>query len=361
MVVLAMARRYGQALLGVLLLSGGWAVLINVTNVLTAPALKGAHSAVFAYNLLNVFFGLGALVTPLLAAMLIRRAGYTTGLVVLALVILPPAALALHVQHDSLLPNAGEIAGIGDLLGNPMLWLLGIALCFYGPLESSVAAWATTYLSDKGLSETRASGMLTLFWLAFMVGRLLAAFTLPPGSESLAIIWLAVGCIVLLGTMVASGSRGLSTAAVIGTGLVFGPVFPTLIALLSQYVPAALFGRAVGIFFAIGAIGWVLIPMAIGAYAARTSVQRGFSIATASAVALLVIMLVIHNGWFPGARSKSISIGPTSATEPLLCVSAPRVRAAGERPNQPLLLTTEGTENTERIQIVSPCSPCSPW
>jgi MFS family permease len=116
--------------------------------------------------------------------------------------------------------------------------------------------------------------------------------------------------------MVASGSRGLSTAAVIGTGLVFGPVFPTLIALLSQYVPAALFGRAVGIFFAIGAIGWVLIPMAIGAYAARTSVQRGFSIAAASAVALLVIMLVIHNGWFPGARSKQASL-----LRPTPCVS----------------------------------------
>jgi fucose permease len=199
------------------------------------------------------------------------------------------------------------IAGVRDLLGNPMVWLLGIALCFYGPLESSVAAWATTYLSDQGLSESRASAMLTFFWLTFMVGRLLAAFTLPPGSESLVLTWLAVGCIVLLGTMVVSGSRRLSIIGVIGTGLVFGPVFPTLIALLSQHVPVALFGRAVGVFFAIGSIGWVLIPAAIGAYAARTSVQRGFSIATASAVGLLVIMLAIHNGWFTDARSKHVS------------------------------------------------------
>jgi fucose permease len=307
MVVLALARRYGQALLGVLLLSGGWSVLVNVTNVLTAPALQGTHSPAFAFNLLNVFFGLGALVTPLLSAGLIRQAGYTAGLVALALLILPPAAIALHVQHDSLDPAIGMIAGVRDLLGNPMVWLLGIALCFYGPLESSVAAWATTYLSDQGLSESRASAMLTFFWLTFMVGRLLAAFTLPPGSESLVLTWLAVGCIVLLGTMVVSGSRRLSIIGVIGTGLVFGPVFPTLIALLSQHVPVALFGRAVGVFFAIGSIGWVLIPAAIGAYAARTSVQRGFSIATASAVGLLVIMLAIHNGWFTDARSKHVS------------------------------------------------------
>jgi MFS transporter, FHS family, glucose/mannose:H+ symporter len=333
MVVLAIARRYGQALLAVLLLSGGWSVLVNVTNVLTAPALQGTHSAAFAFNLLNVFFGLGALVTPLLATGLIRQAGYTAGLVVLALLILPPAAIALHVQHDSLLPAIGEIAGAGELLDNPMVWLLGIGLCFYGPLESSVAAWATTYLSDKGLSETRASGMLTLFWLTFMIGRLMAAFALPPGSESLVLTWLAAGCIVLLGTMVASGSRRLSIVAVIGTGLVFGPVFPTLIALLSQYVPVTLFGRAVGVFFAIGAIGWVLIPAAIGAYAARTSVQRGFSIATASAVGLLVIMLAIHNGWFTSVRSKQVSDADKGAVRHAV-LAAPDVARSLSKPFQ---------------------------
>jgi putative oxidoreductase len=55
----------------------------------------------------------------------IWRAGYTAGLGALALLILPPAAVALHVQHDSLLTAISEIAGTSDLLDNPMVWLLG--------------------------------------------------------------------------------------------------------------------------------------------------------------------------------------------------------------------------------------------
>jgi MFS family permease len=153
---------------------------------------------------------------------------------------------------------------------------------------------------------------------------------------------------MLLGTMVASGSRGLSIAAVIGAGFVFGPVFPTLIALMSQYVPAALFGRAVGIFFAIGSIGWVLIPMAIGAYAARTSVQRGFSIAMASAGALLVIMLVIHNGWFTGARSK-----PTSMRRSGTILAAPALlRSDDLGPSSPAGLIGRETPRGRRPDLI---------
>jgi hypothetical protein len=64
--------------------------------------------------------------------------------------------------------------------------------------------------------------------------------------------------------------------------------------------------------------------MAIGAYAARTSVQRGFSIATASAGALLVIMLVIHNGWFTSAKPKAVSMRQPSGMVLLIEPSSTR-------------------------------------
>ena len=48
-------------------------------------------------------------------------------------------------------------------------------------------------------------------------------------------------------------------------------------------------GRAVGLLFAISGLGWTLIPMAIGAYAQRTNVQRGFLIAVGSAIGLLLV------------------------------------------------------------------------
>jgi hypothetical protein len=50
-------------------------------------------------------------------------------------------------------------------------------------------------------------------------------------------------------------------------------------------VQPSLHGRVVGLFFCIGGIGWTGIPILIGAYARRTSVQRAFVIATACGVA----------------------------------------------------------------------------
>src|SRR5262245_55882176 len=71
--VLAQARNYAWALLAVLLLGGAWSVLINVGNVLTPVAFaRGPRDEAYAFNLANVYFGLGAFLTPLMVALLLR-------------------------------------------------------------------------------------------------------------------------------------------------------------------------------------------------------------------------------------------------------------------------------------------------
>jgi fucose permease len=73
---------------------------------------------------------------------------------------------------------------------------------------------------------------------------------------------------------------------VVLAGGILGPIFPTLIAILLSHVQPSLHGRVVGLFFSIGGIGWTAIPILIGAYARRSSVQRAFLIATACAMVL---------------------------------------------------------------------------
>ena len=80
--------------------------------------------------------------------------------------------------------------------------------------------------------------------------------------------------------------------------LLLGPIFPTLIAILLRHVQSSLHGRVVGIFFCVGGIGWMAIPMLICAYAKRTSVQRSFLIAAACA-ALLTGLRVARHGSLP--------------------------------------------------------------
>jgi fucose permease len=299
--LLGRARNYPSALAAVVLLSGAWSLLINVGNVLVVPAFGGGgQSEAFATNLANVFFGLGAFLTPLAAAFLLRHLTFAMALGLVGGLALVPAVLALGVDFASLgpAPDPKTPAGtmwqeLGNLLSDPMLWLLGLALFFYGPLEASMAGWATTFLGDKGLSEGAAANLLSAFWLTFMASRLVTAFSLPHGLEAVFVFELALLSVAVLLGVVVSKTQALAVGAVAAAGLVFGPIFPTLMAILLGHFPATVHGRAVGLFFAIGGIGWTVIPILIGAYARRTSVQRGFVIAVAAAVGLSGLALLL--------------------------------------------------------------------
>jgi hypothetical protein len=310
LVILARSGRYWSALLAVLLLSAGWSALINVLNVGMQAAFGGSET--YAMNFGNFFFGLGAFLTPLAIAFLLRRTGLAPAVLVLAAFALVSGLLAFGVDFKELTGTAGApaaaegaAAGIGVLLCHPIMWLCALALLFYAPLEATMAAWATTYLGGKGISEGTAATFLSGFWLAFMGSRLGTALTtaylentsrMPEQGPTLLIVVLSGLCLLVWAAVVFSRSRGLAITLVIAAGLVYGPIFPTLVgALLNNLAEyKALHGRAVGLFFAIGGIGWTVIPMLIGAYAQKRGVQQGFRVAAAAAAGLLAMALALH-------------------------------------------------------------------
>ncbi len=294
LVVLAGARNYRTALLGVLLLSAGWSYLVNVGNVLTPAAFPG-ESRAFSTNLANVFFGLGAFLTPVATSILVGAFSLKRTLILLAVFALVPGLLSLTTDFALLREtDPGADRGSKQLLDNPYLWMLGLALFFYGPLEASMGAWATTYLGDQGFKEGTAANLLSAFWLAFMAGRVITAFTIVRGFEESLVLCLAITSVLVLGGIVMIKSREPAAGLVVLAGLVFGPIFPTLMALLLGHFHPSVQGRAVGIFFAIGGIGWTVIPMLIGSYARRTSVQKAFSIGVGAALGLCAVALALN-------------------------------------------------------------------
>jgi len=301
--VLGTAGRYWSAVVGVLLFSAAWAAVINVVNPLAVIVF--GKPEVFATNLACFFFGIGAFVTPLAVAFLLRGVGLARALLLLAAFALVPAALAGGVDFSALAPAAGEegaaseaAPGMVSLLRDPVMWLLILAFLFYGPLEAATGAWTTTYLGDNGVSEKAASTLLSAFWATYTVSRLVAALTvygvkLSAGAQRGLILAFALASVVVLSGIVRGRGRGVAIAMVIAAGLVFGPIFPTIMGVLLGHLPKSVHGRAVGLLFAIGGIGTATIPAAMGAYAKRTSVQRGFLIAVGSAVGLSAVALIL--------------------------------------------------------------------
>ena len=304
LVVLGVARRYWAALVGIVLLSAGWSAIVNVINPVAVIAFGGSEA--FSMNLACFCFGAGAFVTPLAVGFLLKRVGLTRALVILAGSLAVPIVLAAVADYSLLATPAAEgtaeareaAAGIGRLLRDPVMWLCTLAFLFYGPLEAATGAWTTTYLRDNGWSEGASSSLLSAFWLSYTFSRLatalgVSAIGLPEGGERVMILVLGAVATVVLAGIVFGRGRGTALAMVIAAGIIFGPIFPTLMAVLLGHFDPSLHGRAVGLMFSIGGIGTVTIPAAMGAYAKRTSVQRGFLIAVGSALALTVVALIL--------------------------------------------------------------------
>lgn len=299
--MLATLATYRGALLAVLVLGTGWSALVNVLNVTSPPAFlpqeETSRRMSYAMNMGDFIFGMGAFLTPIAVALLIPKVRLERTFIILAALAVAPLLLGLGVDWERLVPASTETVaeGLAILLTDGIVWLCCLAFFCHVPIEASVATWATTLMTDKGVSERRASGLLSVFWLTFMGSRLLTALALPVGKDMLLVTVLAALCVAFTLGIAFSRAAWMTCAMVIVAGMVLGPIFPTVLAILLSHVQPSLHGRVVGMFFCVGGVGWTVVPILIGARAKRTSVERAFLIAAGSAIALTGLCAALFN------------------------------------------------------------------
>ena len=292
---LAMSRTVLHAFGSVLAIGIGGACLSMGSTVLMRSAFFPNNEAA-SQNLGNVFFALGALLTPTVAHQLTNRLGHRRAFILLAAVCLLPALTgALTTRQAFELPNTGQ-ADLGRVFSHPLLWLAALVFFLYGPLEGTLGTWATRYLSELGYSTRRAAWVLAGFWLSFLLGRLGAAFlerdlARSSAAQSWVMVLLALAAGVCLGNL--SGARKGFTPALglFLIGACLGPIFPTLVGVLfADLRPER--GTAYGAMFALGATGnFVLLPL-IGAYTRRQNVQRALRVPMITALLLALAAFV---------------------------------------------------------------------
>jgi fucose permease len=292
---LALGQNYRWALLAVLLVGIGGACL-STSSVVLMPQAFFPDQAAASLNLGNVFFGLGALITPALVDLLLHTVRFRWTLAVLALICLAPAVVALFVSGSQLPAPAPQ----GDLIAvfhNPLLWLSGLVFFLYAPLEFAIGTWATTYLTDHRYRPSRAAWLLSGFWLTFFAGRLGMAFLeggdiLPRESEPWVILFLALLSAVALGNLAGASTKGNAGLGLLVLGAFLGPIFPTLMGGVFTAFPERR-GTAYGAVFAIGSVGSLLMAPIIGRRARATSVQQSLRLLMLLALGLTFAALVL--------------------------------------------------------------------
>ena len=291
--ILISAKSYRIAVFGCIILGMSSMCLDTVGNTLLPYVLFNGQNAPAALNLGNSFYGLGAFATPFLVGLLLKKIGYKVTGNIFAFIFFVPFIFAVMANSYPQIPAGFSFAEAVKLLGNKIIISAALSLFCYVGIEMAMGGWISSYLNDIGFSEKRSNYLLSVFWISLMISRILAAGFVTPAIEILTITILSCGAVVSISLMVMAKSKGMGACAVILTGLVFGPIFPTVISVMfSKIENTALHGSAFGISFAIGLLGASIIPAAIGVLAKKQSIQKSLKLAIVTAV-ILVIMIVI--------------------------------------------------------------------
>lgn len=275
-------------LLAVLGLGGG--IVVTGANALVSDVSATRRGTML--NLLNLFFGLGGLLTPLITADLLHddavRMCYVAGAM---------ATIALIINAIAPMPKpTGErgfkASEIGLVVGRPALYLLSLFLFLYVACEVGVWNWLVGYLTDvRKLDATTARHILSLgFALGLLIGRVVVSRILINVSALQVTLGAAVAMAITTFWMLQSTSPSAAWVAVFCAGMAMAPMFPTTLAMVGDAFPR-MTATAMGIVITCGWLGLAVSSPIIGDVAHAKGLGTALLLLPAFSAAMIVVNL----------------------------------------------------------------------
>lgn len=283
------APGYRTILILLFLLGAGGGIVVTGANALVSD-VSIAHRGT-ALNLVNLFFGLGGLVTPFLSANLFKNNWVRLCYTVASLTV---ATLLIQVFTKMPAPTGAArfiFADAGHLMGRPLLLLLGLFLFLYVSCEVGVWNWLPRHLIAQGLPESQALNILSLgFALGLLIGRVGISPILmhaPAVDVTLAAsIAMAVTTFLMLRTNKPVAAAGLVFLA----GLSMAPVFPTTLAIVGNLFPS-MTGTSMGFVMTCGWVGLAVSSRIIGGIAGGDPLRLKKALLVIPGFAVLMVAL----------------------------------------------------------------------
>jgi FHS family glucose/mannose:H+ symporter-like MFS transporter len=283
----AVAHSYTSSAMPALLLGCGGGGLNTSTNALISDLYHERRGPML--NVLGIFYGIGALCIPLLAATItahfsVRRqllccGGLAAACALLFLVLrFPPAATAQNFSWRETL-HVARYPGV--------LVLAFLLFCQSGN-EASIAGWTSTYAGEAGFTARTATFILAAYWAALMTGRLAAAQLLKSISKERLVLASGIGSLLGAGLLLANRSIVMLGSGVLVLGFSYAGVFPTALAIAGDSY-RKLSGTVFGLIFGIALVGGMSFPWAVGQLSQAWGVRYGMMVPLVGAAAICVL------------------------------------------------------------------------
>ncbi len=243
-------------------------------------------------NYLHAFFGVGALIGPVVASGLLSIywdwssifliwAAVTLLLLVGFILFFQQQPAQASVQEsgeeksESQEPERAANNGLLAALKLPIVWLATLYLFVYCGVETNLGNWGYSFLlENRHEQELLAGWIVSGYWMGLTLGR----FTFNDVAKRLRIstsgmMYYAIGG-TLLGLLILMVLPGI-VADVLGfvlIGFSLGPIYPTTVALVPRLVPAPIIATTIGFLIGLSTLGIALFPWFAGVLAQYSSI-----------------------------------------------------------------------------------------
>ncbi|WP_084556951.1 MFS transporter [Hamadaea tsunoensis] len=285
------------ALAGLILVQLGIGYATGIMESALNAYLTELPDAPTLINRLHAFFGVGALLGPILAAQLVAAASWMLAWLVLALIgagfLVAYLVVFPRTRPQDSPPPGGQLraalSGRGVLLGTGLL-------AVYVGLELGIGNWAYTYLTEyRGLPALLAGYAVSGYWLGLTLGRfLINPFAVRIGATTTTTMYACFGGVlvtIVLAWM--SPSAALTSAALIPLGFFLGPIFPTTMAIAPQLTTPRLVPTAIGVMNAGSLVGGAALPWLAGTVTQEVGLWTLLPFAAILGIGQLVVWLPI--------------------------------------------------------------------
>ncbi|HEX2954760.1 MAG TPA: MFS transporter [Bacillota bacterium] len=247
---------------------GGFEVGINASCSSMNASNKGN-----AMSLLHFFYGIGAIVGPLLSTLCLRVFHHWR--IVFGLAFFLPILVIFALRPVEIPKESPDKTGPNNFsYRDAFLWVCAAFILVYAGIEISIQGWIADYWqSIAGEIALPASIIASVFWIALTIGRLFSGRLADRIGLSRFLMMTSFGSIGLTLVWSVQGSPPITLGAVFILGLSLAGIFPTLMASATSHYPGRA-GMVTAFISFFASLGGFFIPAAIGKITDSTGISK---------------------------------------------------------------------------------------
>ena len=288
-----LAHSFGWLLVAFALIGAGGGAMETVASALAADLFPERWAAIL--NTIQVAFGAGAVISPLLAHRLLTAGTDWHTLFFaasLANFVLLAGLSALPVPKTTHNSEALDGAALRRIIRQPVFLALCGCQALYVGAETGFSSWLPSYFDHLPHGAAWSGLVVSAFWAAATVGRAtvgsgVRGLSLPRLAGSLAVGGATLAALTLL-----PNTPGLVLLGVLGTGLFFSGIFGLVLAESGERFPRSS-GTVFGAVVAAGGVGGAGVPWAIGELTTTWGWHGALALVPLSAALLALLLLLL--------------------------------------------------------------------